>query len=61
MKPRLYKSHGMWICFAFDCGMRKSAMGETLRDAYENWCFAYAPLVGAPKHPGAWIHTRSIG
>ncbi len=52
MKPRIYKSRGMWICFVLQGPMRKSAMGETAREAYGNWCRAYAPLVanrlGAP-------------
>ena len=58
MKPRIYKSRGMWICFVLQGTMRKSAMGATAREAYENWCFAYAPLVAGNMHPGAVIYSK---
>mgnify|MGYP000862524420 FL=1 len=58
MKPRIYKSRGMWICFVLQGPMRKSAMGETAREAYGNWCRAYAPLVAGNMHPGAVIYSK---
>ena len=55
MKPRLYKSRGVWICFALQGTMRKAAMGTTTREAYENWRFAYAPTL-----PVRWIRGWDV-
>ena len=41
MKPRLYKSNGIWVCLSIKAGMRCKAAGLTPWSAYQNWREAY--------------------